>query len=556
MRPAVIYAAKSTEDVHESIPDQLEEAREMAAENDWTVVGRDFVDEGFSAYKGDRGPDLAAAMEAAATAAAETGEVCMLIAQAHDRFARGAGDAPGAPQHLVELWIAARRQNVWLRTVEDDYDMRDVQSVAAIGQRAMMDSRRKAKSVRKGMVRRVQRGLSPGGPRPYGYRYPGSGQPLVPVPAEVVIVRRIYSEFLAGRSQKAIATGLHEDRVPVIRGRYWRSSTVHGILTNVVYLGKVRYAGEVYDGGHEAVISPDVWERAADLLAAQPEKKAGRPPRGAHLFQGGLLRCECGEAMWTRTNGGYAIYYCGRRGSHGLDACDMPHLRRADIDGAVLTYFEQVALDVEGTRRALVAQHRRETDEIAELRKVAELQAARAAADLARVKSDYVAGDLTAAEWRELRADLEPGLEAATAEVERLKQREQSIEANADTIDAEQELLKQLADIRSAIVTDVRSAAGVDAVRAALRRLFSSFVVRRSLPSRVHVELLGVDDSGMWVDPVVRPEVVDRYAASGWPVLRKQPLHAPGEKSRDGFPLRDFLGFDQIPVTTGNRGRA
>ena len=34
--PAVLYAAKSTDDRHDSVPTQLADCREMAAENGWT----------------------------------------------------------------------------------------------------------------------------------------------------------------------------------------------------------------------------------------------------------------------------------------------------------------------------------------------------------------------------------------------------------------------------------------------------------------------------------------------------------------------------------------
>src|SRR3954452_16044717 len=115
--PAVIYAAKSTADRHRSIDTQLQDGREMAAENGWIVVG-EYRDEGFSAYSGNRGAGLAHAESHAARAAAEHGATAMLIAQAHDRFARGAGDAPGAPQSLGEIWHRMRRLDVHMRTVE------------------------------------------------------------------------------------------------------------------------------------------------------------------------------------------------------------------------------------------------------------------------------------------------------------------------------------------------------------------------------------------------------------------------------------------------------
>ena len=85
--PAVLYAAKSTTDRHDSIPIQLADAREMAADNGCRTVVDEFHDEGFSAYSGNRGPDLERAKARAVRAAAETGGLCMLVAQAHDRFA-------------------------------------------------------------------------------------------------------------------------------------------------------------------------------------------------------------------------------------------------------------------------------------------------------------------------------------------------------------------------------------------------------------------------------------------------------------------------------------
>ena len=63
---AVVYAAKSTKDKHLSIPEQLEDCREMAADPDidgvWTIVS-EFSDENSAAYTGNRGPGLAAAID-------------------------------------------------------------------------------------------------------------------------------------------------------------------------------------------------------------------------------------------------------------------------------------------------------------------------------------------------------------------------------------------------------------------------------------------------------------------------------------------------------------
>jgi DNA invertase Pin-like site-specific DNA recombinase len=165
--PVVIYAAKSTEDRRGSIPAQLEDCREMAARGGWTVL-HEYKDEGFSAYRGNRGPGLAEAREHAARHASETGEVTFLLVQHSDRISRGAGDPPGAAEALVEIWHAERRRNVHIRSVQDDYDLRTSATVANIGERNRADSARKSAATRDGLKRRKESG-KPVGAVPMGY---------------------------------------------------------------------------------------------------------------------------------------------------------------------------------------------------------------------------------------------------------------------------------------------------------------------------------------------------------------------------------------------------
>src|SRR5436190_7909268 len=98
MIPAIIYAAKSTEDPRNSIPRQLADCEAMAAREGWDVVAA-YQEANVTAWSGDRGPELAAAMEHAERLAKEYGR-CLLIVQHSDRLARG--DAKKA-RHLVEI---------------------------------------------------------------------------------------------------------------------------------------------------------------------------------------------------------------------------------------------------------------------------------------------------------------------------------------------------------------------------------------------------------------------------------------------------------------------
>lgn len=533
--PAVLYAAKSTEDKHGSIPDQLARGQALADREAWAAYGT-FKDENFSAYSRNRGPELERAKAMAIALAAEHGEA-VLVALHSDRVARGAGDEPGAADHLVEVVAHLRRHGVRLRTVEDDFfadDRIGLLMAAVMGQRNTEDSRRKAESVQAGMKRRAERGDF-SGPRPYGYLYAADGTGLVLHPDETEIVRRIFEEYGAGRSLSAIARGLHDDHIPTLKGSLWRQSTVSGIVRNPVYVGKLTYRGEVLPANHEPIIDAPIWERAARLIASKPTKR-GRPPKEKrHLFTGGFLRCgSCGEAMVPRTRpeSGYEFYEC-----HGRKLFDCPTgaIRRTDIDSAVLAHFEAIALDVEATREALAAALDRQAAETRALLDGAEREAQEALGRLTRVKRDYTSGELTAAEWRELRVELEPEAAAADAEVERLRVRVAEATEAGSVRDAEVEVLDQLSEIRAAIAGKDGEAGDADSLRAVLRRLFEQFILHTSPPQEAHVELI---DSGFWIEPIVSERAIAGYDEDMKPVLQREPLVQAGNKYRDGSPLR------------------
>ena len=310
---AVVYAAKSTKDRHLSIPEQLGNCREMSAENDWEVLG-EFVDEGFTAYTGNRGPGLAAAIDLAKRTAAERGEQVFLVAQHTSRFARGDGAAPGAPRALVELWHEWARANVRGRTVENDYAMQSSVAAATQGEADHSDSKRKSTSIRKGLRRRARdRGKIAGGFRPFAYRWE-DGE-LVVVPAEVPVVHRIYEEYLAGRSQMAIARNLTRDGIKAATGGRWTQVSVRHVLMKPLYCGKISHGGEIYPGAREAVVSEAMWEAAQALRVPARETKNAK----------GNFR---GSAKGSNNGGGAES---GRSPFAYQGPAPLRHMRRFDV---------------------------------------------------------------------------------------------------------------------------------------------------------------------------------------------------------------------------------
>jgi site-specific DNA recombinase len=380
------------------------------------------------------------------------------------------------------------------------------------------------------------------GPPPTGYGF--VDHHLVASPAEVVVVNRVFAEFLAGTGVSQICRNLNADRVPTRRGAKWRPATLTAMLGNPVYIGKIRVDGEICEGLHEGILAPEDFEAAQTLLKAQgtPRGKGrGRKPKGPHLFIRGLLKCgTCGDSMIPRSpTYGAEAYLCNGRQSAD---CQMPIAYRADIDGAVYAYFEQVGLDLEATRQTVAEQRDRKLVEIRELLSEAEQEQRRAEVRLERVRRDYIDGELDAAEWKSFRDDLDAGLAAAGAEVDRLQEQERAVAEWAEFTDAEQTVLEQLTRLRQVVAGKVRDADAVDPVRAALASAFERFVLHHAdspdAPLALHTELGMVGDSGFVLDPIVREKAIAGYSESMQPVLHRQPLQQAENNERQGFGYR------------------
>ena len=558
---AILYAAKSTTDTKGSIPTQLADGRELAEGEGMEVIG-EYADESASAFSGDRGPQLAAAKAEAERIAGEDG-ACSLIVQHSDRLARGDG---ANAAHLVEYALWAIKAGVKLRSIQDPQTFSDLLYTVVTGQRNHEDSKRKSQAVRDGARRKAERGERTGGPRPFGYRYGADG--LEPHPAEAEIVRRIYAETIGGKSQLGIARDLEREGIPTVRGGRWQNCSVMAVLNNKIHCGFVKNHDEWWLGKHEPIIDEATWEKAqATREAKRKSTPGGRPPAGSHLFRKGMLRCgECGEALAARTNpnrSGKATETYRCLGRHrDKESCSMTPIRRELIDQAVYSYFEKVGLDVEATRRQLSEHRERRLAEVGALLSAAEDERSRAQAAVDRVKRDYKAGDLPASDYAELREETAEELQAAQNEADRLRLSLEEIEADEELADAERETLERLVEIRRAIAGEVKDAEGIEAVRAALVRLFDRFIIhpagnvrigRQSrdepIPDGPNVRPV-LDVDGYVIEVWIREQMLEGYGEAIRPILKREPLSSALASRGKGGESESRLNsiFGPIPV--------
>jgi site-specific DNA recombinase len=188
----------------------------------------------------------------------------ILLVWKFDRLARHLRYAVATTQTLSEDY------GVTLRSVTEP-----IETESPMGQTiftifagmAMMEREAITERTLMGRKAKAKQGGFAGGKAPYGYRRDKEGG-LEVVPEEAAIVRRIFALQKEGLGTKAIAARLNTEGVPTRGGRPWIFSTIHGIVHNAKYEGKVEYyfqATEEYPfvelGHHEAILPPKASKR-------------------------------------------------------------------------------------------------------------------------------------------------------------------------------------------------------------------------------------------------------------------------------------------------------
>lgn len=213
-RRAVAYARFSTDLQNErSTEDQLDLCRSYAEREGFLVVGtyQDKARSGASMLGRDGLYNL--------LQDAQAKKFDVIIVEALDRLSRDMEDLAGIHKRLQYLGIE-------LRAVHEG-----IANTLMVGLRGLVGQLMREDNVhkiRRGMTGLVKQGLSAGG-KAYGYKPdPENKGKRVIVPEEADVIRRIYSEFAAGKSPRHIAHGLNRDGIRPPRGAKWNASTING----------------------------------------------------------------------------------------------------------------------------------------------------------------------------------------------------------------------------------------------------------------------------------------------------------------------------------------
>jgi site-specific DNA recombinase len=228
---AAIYARYSDDkESDKSIDDQFALCRDLCAREGMAVIST-FEDRAISGAGAVNRPGFHALMRAA-----EARLFDVIVAEDMDRLFRDQADYHHTRRHLDHLDIAIHTASGKIGKL--DGALRALMSEMYI-ENLVLHTRRGLEGV-------IREGRHAGG-RAYGYRaVAGKPGELEIVEEEAEIVRKIFAEYVAGKTPRQIAYGLNECYVHAPLGQRWSASTINGnasrgggILLNDLYAGRI-----------------------------------------------------------------------------------------------------------------------------------------------------------------------------------------------------------------------------------------------------------------------------------------------------------------------------
>jgi site-specific DNA recombinase len=349
-----IYTRKSTEEGLEQEFNSLQAQRESAeayiasqVHEGWHCLGERYDDGGFTGGNMDR-PALRRLL-----AAIEAGMVDCVVVYKVDRLSRSLLD-------FARMMEVFERQRVSFVSVTQQFNttnsmgrlMLNVLLSFAQFEREIISERTRDKM---GAARR--KGLWLGGTPVLGYNLDGTK--LVVNQVEAKRVRKIFLLYLKHRGLIAVVRELERrgwsNKHLMTRegnprgGKLFTKTSLYRLLTNVTYIGKTLYKGTLYDGQHDSIVEPNIWERVQAALALNG-KTGGKVRHPSRALLKHILHCRsCGCAMSpshvVKGNKRYRYYVCSSAQKRGWETCPSKTIAAHEIERIVVNQIQGMVTD-------------------------------------------------------------------------------------------------------------------------------------------------------------------------------------------------------------------
>ena len=306
------------------------------------------------------------------------GKIDMVITKSISRFARNTLDTLQYVRQLKEKGIAVFFEKENVNTLNSKGEF----LITLLGSLAQEESSNISQITRMGIAYRFQEGkVIVNHNRFLGYTKDENGE-LVIVPEEAEIIKRIYREFMEGKSPYKIATNLQRDGILTgSGGSRWYDSTVNNILKNEKYMGEALlqktytvdflskkrvknngHAAQYYvEDSHPPIISKEefaaVQEEFERRVNLRGYSKTGKSKfTSDYAFSGKLFCGNCGSKFrrtkWGKGKNQQIVWICINHQWGGNEACDMKTIKEKAVEQAFIRVMNRLI----GSRDAFIPQ--------------------------------------------------------------------------------------------------------------------------------------------------------------------------------------------------------
>jgi site-specific DNA recombinase len=355
-----VYTRKSTDEGLEQEFNSLDAQRESAEAyiasqkgDGWECLPDRYDDGGYSGGNIDR-PAFKRLM-----ADVEAGKIDCIVVYKIDRLSRSLVD-------FARIMETLERQRVSLVSVTQQFNTTTSMGRLTLNilfsfaqfEREIISERTRDK-----MAAARRKGKWSGGRPVLGYDVAPQGGKLLVNEAEAAQVRAIYELYIEHESLMPVIKelqnrGWHNKRWMTQNGREsgghpFNKHSLHSLLTNVLYLGKLTYKTELHDGEHPAIVDDAVFNRAQALLKRNRLSGGSEVRNKFGALLKGIIRCEaCGYAMvptHTTRNGTkrYRYYVCSAAQKRGWHTCPTKSIPAQEIERFVIDQIRAIGRDQE-----------------------------------------------------------------------------------------------------------------------------------------------------------------------------------------------------------------
>ncbi|MGG1673558.1 recombinase family protein [Paenibacillus sp. NRS-1783] len=313
---------------------------------------------------------------------ARNGKLDLILVKSISRFARNTLDLLKYVRELKSLGVAVFFERENINTLDTTGEV----LLTILSSLAQDESRNISENSRWGILRGFQNGkVFCNTTRFLGYDKDEHGELVINEP-EAEIVRRIYEEYLDGKSYQAIARNLMRDHIKTVTGGdTWWDSSITLILTNEKYYGallqqktvtvdflthkRVRNKGQeqqyLIEDNHEPIVSKELFE------AVQKEKERRAKLKGSVMGDSkrysskyalsSKVYCGCCGAIfkrrtWNSNNPSKkVVWQCKTYVNKGKVACDAKSVDEPILHSAFVRLFNRMYKNKKGFMKTLKA---------------------------------------------------------------------------------------------------------------------------------------------------------------------------------------------------------